>query len=95
MGKQGIRVLQECNQDEPVVHPVNALDLLQQNRRRLVPEVRNDVDAEHGGEAPSGYRDRQSSQPQEDSDVRDDDLAPLVRREHDGLGRKVFHHHKC
>jgi len=66
MREEGVGVLQESDQHEPVVDP----------------EIRNEVGAEDLEESKPVDRVAQSSSPEEDANVRNDDLAPLVGREH-------------
>ena len=58
-------MLQESNEDEPVVHP----------------EVREEVDAEHFGEGARDGPVDEAGDPEGDADVGDDDLGELMRLE--------------
>ena len=72
----GVRVLEEGDQNEPVVGP----------------EVRDTVDARHLQE-PTGHRPvDKSTNPEENTDVTEDDLAVLVRRKHDRRRFEVVGH---
>lgn len=71
--KGGVGVLEEGDEDEPVVDP----------------EVRKEIDTEDVQEAPSLDRVSDSSQPDEDANIGDDDVGELMRGEQRGLGREV------
>jgi len=64
--EEGVGVLQESDQHEPVINP----------------EVRNEVGTEDLEESKLVDRVAQTNGPEQGTDVRDDDLPPLVRREH-------------
>lgn len=57
--------------------------------RRYIPEIRNEVGAEDLEETKLADRVVQSSSPEHDADIRNDDLTPLIGREHGGTGVEV------
>jgi len=73
VGKERIGVLEESDEDEPVVHP----------------EVRDKVETEDSRESVSVDGISNSSQPKQDANVRKDDLTIVMRLEHDGAGAEV------
>jgi len=56
----------------------------------VVPEVRNDVGAEDLEESKLVDRVVQGDSPEDSTDIRDDDLPPLARREHHGAGVEIW-----
>jgi len=70
MREEGIGVLQESDQHEPMIDP----------------EIRDEVGTEDLEEPKLVNRVVQSSGPEEGANVRNDDLSPLVRRKHCGAG---------
>ena len=61
---------------------------------RNVPEIGNEINTEDLEEAPLRDRVPDTSHPEEDSNVRDDDLAALVRAEHDSSRVEVWEMHQ-
>lgn len=54
-----------------------------------IPEIRNEIGAEDLEESKPVDRVVQSSSPEEDANIRNDDLAPLVGGEHHSAGLEV------
>jgi len=85
-------VLEEGDQDNPVVDPVDEkMGQRWENReiRENKPEVRSQVSLEHVEEPKLSNRVAQSSGPNEDTNVRDNDLHSLLWREDHRVGVKV------
>jgi len=72
--KEGIGMLKESDQHEPVVHP----------------EIRNEIQAENLEEAPGVDTVTDGGQPENNTNIREDDLAPLMFTEDDSFRVKVI-----
>ena len=80
VGKEGISMLEECNQDNPVVYPIDA-KICQRpgmESEQGSPKIRGQVNLEYLKESELPNRAVQSGRPKEDPDIRNDDLHPLL-----------------
>lgn len=75
VGKKRVGVLEESDQDQPVVDP----------------EVRDTVETEHIEETVLVNESANDTHPDRDTNDRDDNLAVVVRGEHRRAGYKVYH----
>ena len=53
-----------------------------ERKKTVIPKVRDEVSSEKGEESPGVDRGSDGTEPNEDTDVRDDDLTVVMRREH-------------
>jgi hypothetical protein len=81
--KEGVGMLQESDQYKPVVDPGKTfVGVTESGDRCYIPEVRNDIGAQDFKDSKGVDRVVQSSNPEQDANVRDDDLSPLAGGEH-------------
>lgn len=85
-------MLKEGDQDDPVVDPIVG----EMHQRREIrkgensPEVRSQVNFEHLEESELNDRVAQGGGPNENTNIRDDDLHPMLRQEDHRIWVKIW-----